>query len=45
MECLYCGKEIPDEQAKEIEEIGVEPYCDNYCFSMDNYGYSVGSDT
>lgn len=31
MKCLYCGKKIPEEEAKKIEEVDVEPFCSQYC--------------
>ena len=31
MKCLQCGKIIPQNEAKKIEEIGVEPFCSQYC--------------
>lgn len=34
LKCLYCGKEIPEDKAREIEEIGIEPFCSEYCCYM-----------
>ena len=31
MECLRCSKTIDSEEAKKIEEVGVEPFCSEYC--------------
>lgn len=42
MKCLYCGKEIDKEEEAKIEEAGVEPFCDAYCFGMYNAGYPIG---
>ncbi len=40
-----CGKKIPEQEAKEIEEAGVEPYCSLYCAYIDSgvpLSYSKG---
>lgn len=45
MKCLYCGKKIPEQEAKEIEEAGVEPYCSLYYAYIDSgvpLSYSKG---
>ena len=34
MKCLYCDNEIPKEQAIKMEEVGADPFCDNYCCNM-----------
>lgn len=31
MKCLRCGKEIPEDEARDIEEAGVDPFCSQYC--------------
>ena len=32
--CLHCGKKIPDELAIEIDQRGIEPFCNSYCNNM-----------
>lgn len=33
-----CGKEIDKDKIKNIEEIGAEPFCDSYYYSLYNFG-------
>jgi len=32
MKCLRCSKTIDPEEAKKIEEAGIEPFCSEYCY-------------
>jgi ribosomal protein S26 len=37
MRCLFCGKEIPEEKAKIIKAMAIDPLCNEYCQSMYNF--------